>query len=173
MKRVKRTHSLLRSSDFLVTTKSASMTRLTYADPVLKEFHHDKIIRFYNCQLIGHGITNGQDELWIKNGKILSGQHIFYVLKCKSDIDVDCKGIVCIKMLSDFTWHPFLPVVFILMRLHNKYYQRMPSMLDIEQDWNISPVLADVSTSCWKLTEVEKIVIYLWMQRKSIFMTWV
>lgn len=51
------------------------------------------LYRFRNCKLVrNHALIN--DDLWIRHGKILDPQKIFFDEKIQADIEYDCQGIL-------------------------------------------------------------------------------
>ncbi|UJR08992.1 hypothetical protein I4U23_013242 [Adineta vaga] len=51
------------------------------------------LYRFYNCTLIrNHALV--LDDLWIRHGKIVSPEKIFFEEKIQADIEYDCRGIL-------------------------------------------------------------------------------
>ncbi|CAF0750886.1 unnamed protein product [Adineta steineri] len=49
------------------------------------------LYRFYNCTLVrDHALI--QDDLWIRNGKIINPEKIFFSEKTRADIEYDCQG---------------------------------------------------------------------------------
>lgn len=52
---------------------------------------HNEIIQFKNCQLIrNHKIVTL--DLWVRNGKIIDPEKVFYDERVFSDRTVDCRG---------------------------------------------------------------------------------
>jgi N-acetylglucosamine-6-phosphate deacetylase len=49
--------------------------------------------RFRNCKLIRHHALL-IDDLWIRNGKIINPQEIFFDEKIQADIEYDCQGVL-------------------------------------------------------------------------------
>lgn len=51
----------------------------------------DEIVQFKNCRLIrNHQII--VDDLWIKNGKIIDPEPVFFDQKYRSDRQIDCNN---------------------------------------------------------------------------------
>lgn len=49
------------------------------------------LYRFRNCTLLrDHALV--VDDLWIRNGKIVNPEKIFFDEKCQADIEYDCQG---------------------------------------------------------------------------------
>lgn len=54
--------------------------------------HERKILKqFYNCQILRYGKLETED-LWVREGKIVNPEKIFYDEKITPDIKVDCGG---------------------------------------------------------------------------------
>ncbi|KAL3878307.1 hypothetical protein ACJMK2_030670 [Sinanodonta woodiana] len=53
------------------------------------------LYQFYNCRILrDHNLV--ADDLWVRDGKILNPEKIFFDEKCSADIKIDCEGqIVC------------------------------------------------------------------------------
>lgn len=52
-----------------------------------------KTIQFKNCRLIrNHQII--VDDLWIRNGKIINPEPIFFEEKISADVQIDCDGLI-------------------------------------------------------------------------------
>lgn len=51
----------------------------------------NKIVRFKNCRLIRAGRLVNED-LWIKDGRVLNPEVLYFVDKKPAEIEIDCKG---------------------------------------------------------------------------------
>lgn len=52
-----------------------------------------EVIRLFNCSLLRNGVFVNED-LWIRNGKIISPQEVFYDEKTFPNKEIDCAGRV-------------------------------------------------------------------------------
>ena len=59
-----------------------------------------KIIRFTNCQILRNHKIIGED-LWVRNGKIVDPEPIYYLEKRLSDISIDCKNLLIVPGYID------------------------------------------------------------------------
>ena len=52
-----------------------------------------KIIQFWNCMLLrNHELI--EDDLWIRDGKILDPHIAFFDENVAADVKIDCKGLI-------------------------------------------------------------------------------
>lgn len=51
-----------------------------------------KLVQFTNCRLVRDGRIVQDDDLWVRNGKIVDPEKVFFDEKCQSHVKVDCKG---------------------------------------------------------------------------------
>lgn len=51
-----------------------------------------KLIQFTNCKLVRNGKIITNDDLWVRNGKIVDPEKIFFDEKQQSHVKVDCKS---------------------------------------------------------------------------------
>ena len=52
-----------------------------------------RIYQFYNCQILRDGRIQKED-LWVRNGKILNPQVVFFEEKGKADETIDCNNLI-------------------------------------------------------------------------------
>lgn len=55
----------------------------------------DLLLQFTNCDILrDHQII--REDLWVRNGKIINPENIFFVEKSFADKKIDCKGaLIC------------------------------------------------------------------------------
>ena len=52
-----------------------------------------KVIRFTNCQILrDHEII--REDLWVRDGKIVNPEPIYYLERRPADISIDCKSLL-------------------------------------------------------------------------------
>lgn len=52
-----------------------------------------KLIQFVNCRILrDHKII--KEDLWVRNGKIIDPEKVFFDEKVQSDLRVDCKNAI-------------------------------------------------------------------------------
>src|SRR6218665_645796 len=52
-----------------------------------------QLLKFRNCRLLrGHQIVI--DDLWVRNGKILNPERLFYDERTLADVTIDCNGLI-------------------------------------------------------------------------------
>ena len=51
------------------------------------------LVRFRNCTLIRHHALL-VDDLWVRDGRIIDPQEIFFGEKCQADVEYDCRGVL-------------------------------------------------------------------------------
>lgn len=51
-----------------------------------------KLVQFTNCRLVRDGKIITEDDLWVRNGKIVNPEKIFFDEKAQSHVKVDCKS---------------------------------------------------------------------------------
>jgi N-acetylglucosamine-6-phosphate deacetylase len=51
----------------------------------------DRLLQFRNCQILrDHAIIT--EDFWVRNGKIVDPEKVFFDEKISADIQIDCKG---------------------------------------------------------------------------------
>lgn len=51
-----------------------------------------KLVQFTNCRLVRGGKIVTEDDLWVREGKIVDPEKIFFDEKAQSHLRVDCKA---------------------------------------------------------------------------------
>lgn len=51
-----------------------------------------KLVQFTNCRLVRDGKIISGDDLWVRNGKIVDPEKIFFDEKTQSHVRVDCRS---------------------------------------------------------------------------------
>ena len=52
-----------------------------------------QLIRFTNCRILrGHKII--REDLWVRNGKIIDPEPVYYLERRLADISIDCKNLL-------------------------------------------------------------------------------
>lgn len=51
------------------------------------------LIKFSNCRLIRNGCIE-RDDIWVRNGKIMNPEKIFFEEKAKADVSIDCNNVI-------------------------------------------------------------------------------
>uniref|UniRef100_A0AC35UAU7 N-acetylglucosamine-6-phosphate deacetylase n=1 Tax=Rhabditophanes sp. KR3021 TaxID=114890 RepID=A0AC35UAU7_9BILA len=69
------------------------MLKISYKDEYLSHPNKDKLIQFTNCFILKKESIIKYD-LWVLNGKVISGLNVFFDQKKVADIQVDCEGLV-------------------------------------------------------------------------------
>lgn len=61
----------------------------------MKLENNDKLYKFYNCSLLRrHTIV--EEDLWVRNGKIINPEKIFFDEQSYADVEINCYGaLVC------------------------------------------------------------------------------
>ena len=58
-----------------------------------KLIQDNDIVKFFNCRLVrNHAII--KEDLWIRNGKILDPQKLFFDGKLSADVQINCKDSI-------------------------------------------------------------------------------
>jgi N-acetylglucosamine-6-phosphate deacetylase len=53
--------------------------------------YHSKLLQFRNCQILrDHAVIT--EDFWVRNGKIVDPEKVFFDEKISADIQIDCKG---------------------------------------------------------------------------------
>jgi N-acetylglucosamine-6-phosphate deacetylase len=52
---------------------------------------HKKLLQFRNCQILhDHAIIT--EDFWVRDGKIVDPEKVFFDEKISADVQIDCKG---------------------------------------------------------------------------------
>jgi len=51
----------------------------------------DKLLQFKNCQILRDNAIITED-FWVRNGKIVDPEKVFFDEKISADVQIDCKG---------------------------------------------------------------------------------
>ena len=58
------------------------------------------VVQYENCSLLrGHSIV--KDDLWVRNGKIINPEKLFFDEQAYADIQIDCNGAIIAPGLID------------------------------------------------------------------------
>lgn len=53
--------------------------------------YHNKLFQFRNCQILrDHTVIS--EDFWVRNGKIVDPEKVFFDEKISADVQIDCKG---------------------------------------------------------------------------------
>lgn len=70
---------------------SVSFMNSRSARPKMPESTKASLKQFHNCRILRHGNILLED-LWVRDGKIIDPEKIFYDEKVEPDVRIDCKG---------------------------------------------------------------------------------
>jgi N-acetylglucosamine-6-phosphate deacetylase len=65
----------------------------TVVDKICKSVanYHNKLLQFRKCQILrDHAVIT--EDLWVRNGKIVDPEKVFFDEKITADVQIDCKG---------------------------------------------------------------------------------
>lgn len=51
-----------------------------------------KLVQFTNCKIVRNGQILTEDDLWVRDGKIVDPEKVFFDEKSQSHVRVDCKA---------------------------------------------------------------------------------
>lgn len=51
-----------------------------------------RLVQFTNCKIIRNGQILTEDDLWVRDGKIVDPEKVFFDEKAQSHVKVDCKA---------------------------------------------------------------------------------
>ena len=51
------------------------------------------IIRYKNCQVLRGGVLY-DDDIWVRNGRIIDPMMLFFKEKVKASVTIDCNGLI-------------------------------------------------------------------------------
>ena len=76
----------------------------------------NRIYQFKNCKIL-HGHQIIEEDLWVRNGKILNPEKLFYDEQAHADVQVDCGGNIIAPGYIDVQingelgiMHPLYPI---------------------------------------------------------------
>ena len=61
--------------------------------PTKKDRSCRQLVRFSNCTLLRHHHIIS-DDLWVRNGKILNPEKVFFDERIRADVVTDCEGLL-------------------------------------------------------------------------------
>lgn len=71
------------------------MQTVKYFDEILRKPQKNKILQFQNCRLFrGEGYDEDFKDLYVQNGRVVDAEYVFFTLKRKADIQIDCNGLI-------------------------------------------------------------------------------
>lgn len=53
----------------------------------------EQLIQFINCRILRDHILV-KDDLWVRNGKIVNPEQVFFDERRSSDVQIDCHGCI-------------------------------------------------------------------------------
>lgn len=59
----------------------------------MKFENKSSLTKFFNCSLL-RGQQLVKEDLWVRNGKIVNPEHVFFDERNFADQEVDCKGAI-------------------------------------------------------------------------------
>lgn len=51
-----------------------------------------RLVQFTNCKIVRNGQILTEDDLWVRDGKIVDPEKVFFDEKAQSHVKVDCKA---------------------------------------------------------------------------------
>ena len=77
---------------------------------------HHSLVQFENCRILYRGRIL-QEDLWVRNGKIMNPEKLFFDEKVKADVKVDCRNLIISPGFIDVQINGKFHMLFILIHV--------------------------------------------------------
>lgn len=89
-----------------------------------------QLLKFCNCRLLrGHQIVI--DDLWVRNGKILNPERLFYDEQTLADVTIDCNGLILAPGFIDVQINGKLIICLFCLLIFNTCYGKYKSLVNV------------------------------------------
>ena len=87
-----------------------------------------EVTQFFNCSILrNHQIF--QEDLFIRNGKILNPESLFYDEKRQADLKIDCQGLLICPGLIDIQINGGFGIDFAKINAKSNYLEQVTQKL--------------------------------------------
>lgn len=101
--------------------------------PTKRDCSDHKLLRFSNCSLLRHHHIIC-DDLWVRDGKILDPEKVFFDERIRADVIVDCCGLLIAPgfidvQINGMIMQLFMSIAAVVEALQKLVFLNLPYML--------------------------------------------